>query len=191
MGYAYQIKNLFSYGLSTSMALHTAIMFLLASLSILLIRPEQGLFSIFSSSGTGGFFARRLMPVAILIPVMLIWLRVFIDTHSIPFLPSELSYFFILLIIVFVWFVWKIAVSLNKLDQEREQTEKQLQKTSDQLELILEHAGNGMFAVNQEGITVMVNKTTLDMLGYDKEEFIEKKYMTYISTIIMMKRHIR
>jgi PAS domain-containing protein len=73
--------------------------------------------------------------------------------HSIPFLPSELSYFFILLIIVFVWFVWRIAFSLNRLDAERMQTEKQLQKSSEQLELILEHAGNGIFAVGQEGNT--------------------------------------
>jgi PAS domain S-box-containing protein len=175
LGYIYQIRSLFAHILSTSMAVYTAILFLLASLSILLMRPDHGLLSIFSSSGTGGFFARRLMPVAILIPVVLIWLRVFIDTHSIPFLPSELSYFFILLIIVFVWFVWRIAYSLNRLDTERMQTEKQLQKSSDQLELILEHAGNGIFAVNHEGIIVMVNNSSLDMLGYSKEEFTGKK----------------
>ena len=175
LGYAYQIKSLFGYELSTSMAIHTAIMFLLASLSVLLLRPDYGLLSIFSGTGSGGFFARRLMPVAILIPVVLIWLRVFIDNHSIPFLPSELSYFFILLIIVFVWFVWRIAYSLNRLDTERMQTEKQLQKSSDQLELILEHAGNGIFAVNHEGIIVMVNNSSLDMLGYSKDEFTGKK----------------
>jgi PAS domain S-box-containing protein len=299
LGYAYKIKSLFGYELYTSMALHTAILFLLASFSLLLFRSEHGLLSIFSSKGIGAYFARRLIPIAIFIPVVLIWLRIMIDTRTFPFLPSELSYFFVLLIIVFVWFVWRIAFSLNIMDAERIQTEVekqhwinlmnyiikhdpnaiivldsrlhfiyasdrflsdydlrdkniigkhfydvfpeiperwreahrralkgevmrsdddffvrangsvdytcwecrpwynndgsiggiiiytealtalkaaqiQLQKTSDQLELILEHAGDGIIASNQKGMIVMVNKAALEMLGYNKEDLIDK-----------------
>lgn len=57
---------------------------------------------------------------------------------------------------------------------KRKQAELEFKKTADQLRLILEHSGDGMFAVDTDGKATMVNKAALAMLGYEKNELLGK-----------------
>ncbi len=77
MGYAYKVKIL--YGLApytTSMALHTAVLFILLSIGILWARAEQGLMRVVTSDTYGGLLARRLLVAAIAVPFILGWVIV-------------------------------------------------------------------------------------------------------------------
>ena len=53
------------------MALNSAICFELFSLAALAVRPGRGLMVVLTSDTTGGAMARRLLPAAILIPLIL------------------------------------------------------------------------------------------------------------------------
>ncbi len=62
IGYAYKVKVL--YGIApytTSMALHTALLFNILGVGILWARPEQGLMRVITSDNYGGLLARRLL----------------------------------------------------------------------------------------------------------------------------------
>ncbi|HEX8834492.1 MAG TPA: hypothetical protein VF719_09840, partial [Abditibacteriaceae bacterium] len=75
IGYVYEIDALHSEGGFVPMALHTAFCFILIAVGILSARLHRGIMKIFASRGLGGIVARRLLPAAILVPVLLGWLR--------------------------------------------------------------------------------------------------------------------
>ncbi len=76
IGYLYGVKTLYQISAFTTMAFHTAATFLVLSAGALALRPSQGLGPVFLSEGTGTRTARGLLPVAILVPLFLGWLRI-------------------------------------------------------------------------------------------------------------------
>ena len=69
VGYAYGVSSLYAVGPYSSMALHTALAFLVLSLSILAADPTRGIVGIAASDSAGGFVVRRLIPI---IPVTIL-----------------------------------------------------------------------------------------------------------------------
>ncbi|HXQ36230.1 MAG TPA: PAS domain S-box protein, partial [Anaerolineales bacterium] len=74
LGYIYGVSSLYQIGIYASIALHTALTFVVLCLGILSARPEHGLISTLSTEGVAGILARRLLPAAIGIPIALGWL---------------------------------------------------------------------------------------------------------------------
>src|SRR5215203_4706649 len=67
-GYIYGVANL--YG-NTSYIPIAAMTFVVLSAGILCARPERGLMAVVTSRNIGGVVARRLLPAAILVPLVL------------------------------------------------------------------------------------------------------------------------
>ena len=55
---------------------------------------------------------------------------------------------------------------------ERKLIELKLRKTANQLSMVLEHAGDGIYAVDGDGKAVLINSAALKMLGYEEHEII-------------------
>ncbi|MGD1096116.1 MAG: PAS domain S-box protein [Bryobacteraceae bacterium] len=55
----------------THIALHTAVALLLLSLGVLVARTERGLAALLTSSAAGGVLTRRLLPAAVIIPIVI------------------------------------------------------------------------------------------------------------------------
>src|SRR5262249_1178311 len=68
IGYSYQVLLLYQIRGKIPMALTTAINFLVFSLAFLAARPQSGIMRIITSPTNGGAVARRLLPMAILVP---------------------------------------------------------------------------------------------------------------------------
>lgn len=75
LGYAYGATVLYAFGTFNSIALHTTIAFVIAAAGLLCAYPDRGLMTIVTSQNAGGFMARSVLPSAILLPVILGWLR--------------------------------------------------------------------------------------------------------------------
>lgn len=58
---------------------------------------------------------------------------------------------------------------------ERKMIEMEHRQTARKLELVLEHAGDGIFAVDTSDKATMINKAALHMLGYDKSDLLGKQ----------------
>jgi diguanylate cyclase (GGDEF)-like protein len=71
VGYLFGVPVLYGSVNYTSMAFHTGVSFLLLSLGTLFIHPEVGLAAQFWSLSSGGVVARRLIPLAIVVPILL------------------------------------------------------------------------------------------------------------------------
>ena len=75
IGYLYNVKSLYSIGPNNSVAIHTALTFLVLCLGLLSARSEQGSSTLLIGDSAGGLLARRLVPAAFLVPVALGWLQ--------------------------------------------------------------------------------------------------------------------
>ena len=75
VGYAYGVEPFYALPGFTSMAIHTAAGFLLLSAGMLGAYPDRGPMAVATSDTLGGLLARRLLPAAILVPLLLGGLR--------------------------------------------------------------------------------------------------------------------
>src|SRR2546421_191209 len=75
VGYMYDITALFTIGTFTGMAVHTTVTFIVLSGGILGARPDRGMMAVLTRDSVGGVMARRVVPAAIGIPLVLGWLR--------------------------------------------------------------------------------------------------------------------
>jgi diguanylate cyclase (GGDEF)-like protein/PAS domain S-box-containing protein len=75
LGYLYGATTLYGIGAYNQIAVHTALIFIIATAGLLCVHPDRGLMTTITSKNAGSFTARRLLPVAIVLPVALGWLR--------------------------------------------------------------------------------------------------------------------
>ncbi|MEH1999439.1 MAG: ATP-binding protein [Nostoc sp.] len=110
MGYAYKVKVLYGVApYTTSMALHTAVLFLLLSIGILWAQAEEGLMRVVTSDTDGGLLARHLLIAAIAVLFGLGWIIVE-GQRAGQYDPAfAVSVFAIVLIVIFTILIWQSA----------------------------------------------------------------------------------
>src|SRR5712691_3626549 len=75
LGYLYGVPALYRIFAYESTALHTPLLFLVLGGGALWARPDCGLMATVTSDHTGSWMARRILPVAISLPIVIGWLR--------------------------------------------------------------------------------------------------------------------
>ncbi|HLL78078.1 MAG TPA: ATP-binding protein, partial [Ktedonobacteraceae bacterium] len=120
----------------TKMAFHTAMLFLLLSAGILCARADEGLVALLRSDGAGGVIARRLVPAAIVGPVVLGWLSLEGQRARLWDTEAGISLFALSNIIVFGALIWANAESLDRADLERRTAQSRLRSQLERLRLL-------------------------------------------------------
>ncbi|MEH2307047.1 PAS domain S-box protein [Nostoc sp.] len=174
MGYAYKVKVL--YGLApytTSMALHTAVLFILLSIGILWARAEQGLMRIVTSNTYGGLLARRLLVAAIAVPFVLGWVIVE-GQRAGQYDPAfAVSVFAIVLIVIFTILIWQSARVIERLSHQRDLAQKALRTYQDKLGSFVDSNVIGILFGDVYGGIQEANDEFLRMIGYTQEDLSE------------------
>jgi len=126
LGYVYGVGALYGIARYIPMALPTAIAFLALSLGALWARPQRGLVAVVTADHPGGVLARRLLPAAVVIPVLLGWLRLVSDRREL--MPPELGLAMtvVLTILLFTVLIWATSRFLNRVDEGRKAGEDRL-----------------------------------------------------------------
>ena len=104
----------------------TATEFLILCFGLLCARPHREPVATIISTTEGGSVARRLLPAAFIIPLLLDWVR--IQVESLYGYEFGLSLFTLLNILAFALLIWWNAASLSRVDAERRRSEEQLQE---------------------------------------------------------------
>ncbi|HEX4263981.1 MAG TPA: ATP-binding protein [Verrucomicrobiae bacterium] len=134
IGYGYHVLPLYRIGSRLPMALNSAIGFELFSVAALAARPGRGLMMVITSDTTGGAMARRLLPAAILIPLVLGALRFSSEKHGFFEIESGISLFAFANIVLFTAVIWWNAKLLFRAERERLKAMEKLKQTSAELE---------------------------------------------------------
>ncbi len=134
IGYGYRVLPLYSFASQLPMALNSAICFELFAIAALAVRPSRGLMMVITSDTTGGAMARRLMPAAILIPLILGALLFSSEKHGIFAMESGISLFAFAIIVLFTAVIWWNAKLLFWAEEERLKAMEKLKRTTADLE---------------------------------------------------------
>jgi PAS domain S-box-containing protein len=171
LGYLYQVEWLYRLLPFTPMALHTAFLFALLGLGVLLSRPERGMMGVLISEHGGGVMARHILAVAVLLPVALGWLHLkaeqaglFGDRLSLALLVTSI------ITLLGVW-IWLVARSLNVSDADKEQALEALQLSEERLRLALDAARLGTFDWDLSNNRITWSRWHEEMWGVKPGEF--------------------
>jgi PAS domain S-box-containing protein len=118
--------------------------------------------------GSTGWLMRRLVPVVVVFPLLLAWIRS-PRNHAHPMATWVGSAIFVLLsFVVFLTLVWKAASALDRLDISRADLQAYAHEISD----LYHHAPCGYHSLDADGRIVKINDTELSWLGYKREELV-------------------
>jgi hypothetical protein len=117
VGYLYGVPLLYGSVRYTAMAIHTGFGFLVLSLGFLYIPKEDGFVRIFQAQTAGGVVARRLVPPAILIPIVV---GAVFNRYNFGQLRLGIAFIVLCDVLLVVASIWNLAHALDKSEIKRE-----------------------------------------------------------------------
>jgi PAS domain S-box-containing protein len=177
-GYLYEVKALYRMAEYIGMALNTGLGLLLLSVGVLCARPHRQPLAVLVSETAGGVVARRLVPVAVAVPLLLGWLAVgairrFLPPDSptgerdVAAMAAEtgVMLFALAIVVVFLSLVWWIARSLYRLDLERADAERQVEDNYHLMRTLIDNLPDRIFAKDRDSRFLVNNEAHLNILG--------------------------
>jgi PAS domain S-box-containing protein len=171
-GYLFGVEALYRVYHYSSMALHTAAMLVILGIGVLLARPDTGIAGILISQESGGLIARRFLPVVILLPFLVGWLRWRGEVAGWYDSPFGTALFIAANIIGMGSIVFISARQLNMLDWERQRARKDQQENAIRLAGIVDSAMDAIVSVDQEQRITLVNPGAKRMFGYSERDLL-------------------
>jgi PAS domain S-box-containing protein/diguanylate cyclase (GGDEF)-like protein len=146
------------------MALHTAIGIILFAFGVLCTRTDGGLTGLITANSTGGVLARRLLPLAILVPFAVGWLA--LRAQQIGWLNNEegLSLFALWNVVVFGASVWVTAHLVHVSDLRRRHAERSGRRHLEHLAAVIQNEPECVKLVAPDGRLLEMNPAGLAML---------------------------
>ncbi|AFY34556.1 ATP-binding protein [Calothrix sp. PCC 7507] len=173
IAYAYKVELV--YGLlpqTTSMALPTALTFLVLCIGMLWTHPHQGLMRVVTSDSYGGLFARRLLLAAIAVPFLVGWLIVKGQQAKQYDAAFAISLFAIVLIVIFAIVVWQSAAVVECLSRQHDRIQDALRANEAKLRSFVDANIVGIAFGNADGTIQQANDAFLSIIGYTQEDLI-------------------
>jgi PAS domain S-box-containing protein len=183
----------------------TSALFVLLGFGLAMVRPTRGLMAVVTSSYSGGLMARRLLPVAIALPIAFAWPRLVGERAGLYDTEVGVALHATALIATFTIVVWINARTLNRVDAERRRLDAETEQASVELRRSNEHLQAEMaerqqaedarrgseerflkaFHANPAGMVyarmldlryVEVNESWLRMTGFERDEVIGRTF---------------
>ena len=166
VGYAYGIQSFYmGVVFYTQMGLPTAGTFLVLCAGLLLARADQGLMATITSQSTGGVMARRLLPAALVIPVLLGGLRLAGEMTGIYDAEFGVSLMVMGTIVVFTALIWWNADSLNRMDARHRQTEEKVRASEEKFRALADTAKDAIISADSRGNIIYFNPGAEHIFG--------------------------
>ena len=120
VGYLYGTQPLYAIDRAAGMALFTALTFFIAQSGILFARPTRGGVAVLTGNDAGGYFARRLLPATVLVPLILGWLWIEARQARAFGLEGGVAAFVVVVSAILVAFVLHSAWAVRIADRARQ-----------------------------------------------------------------------
>jgi PAS domain-containing protein len=175
VGYLFGTEALYGVFVFIPMALHTAFTFILVSLGVLCARPERGLVMLVVGDDAGGLIARRLLPAAVAIPLVLGWLRLEGQRAGLYDTGLGVALMSVCSMVVFATLVWSSARSLHDADLERGEAEEKSREAEEERSRvadIVEFSDDAIVGLALDGTVTSWNPAAERLYGYAAEEMM-------------------
>ena len=176
IGYTYNVKVLYGVApYTTSMALLTALTFIVVCAGILWSHPESGLMRVVTSDTNGGLLARRLLFAAIALPCVLGWFIVEGQRHKQYDAAFAVSMFALIVIVSFVVLIWQSAALIEHLSLERDRAIEALKHNEQKFMGFVDANVIGILFGDIYGGIFDANDEFLRIIGYKREDLVAGK----------------
>ena len=138
MGHLYAIPALLSIGDYPQTDLLSTMLFILLVFGGLFSSPGEHFMAVISSPLIGGIISRKLLPLAVSIPVLLGWLRLTGEKAGMYGPSAGVAITGLSSIIIFTAVIWGLSRFLNRIDEKREEAETFSRQTNDKLANLVE-----------------------------------------------------
>jgi len=187
IGYIYDVEALRGPDVFTQMSLTTAVTAFVLCLGILLMVPDQGPVSILATDTIGGMMARRLVPVAVLVPTGLGWLRLVGEQRQIYSVEFGVAVYAVANIVLFVVIIWWTTRSLHRVSVSRREAESEMRR----FKFISDHASDAHFLIDGHKRLRYVNQVAARELEYTQAELLEMQLPDIIADTHFTEDRIR
>ncbi len=157
VGYVYGDSALFAPFGRSAMALHTAILLTSLSLALHLMLPERGLVGLVTEASVAGSTSRILLPVAVLVPFAVGWLRIEGEGAGLYGFREGVSFMALTLSALLIATTWFMAQALRRIDSERARAASALAQSSEVLESVFANVHTMLAVLDREFNFIRVN----------------------------------
>ncbi|MBL6445513.1 PAS domain-containing protein [Fulvivirga sp. 29W222] len=149
-GYIYRVGEFYGVLVYIPMSIHTAICFFMFGVEILFFHSDRGVMKELTSPYAGGMVSRILIPLAIIIPGFLGFIRLYLNWKYSFSVELGTAILVVALIVILVLLIWFEALSLNEKDSKRRQAEDEVRLANMLLESTIEsHKDVLIFSVDK------------------------------------------
>ena len=171
LGYLYGVELLFGSAGYAAVAVHTAIVFILLGVGVLLARPDRGLMAVLTTDSMGGLMGRRLLPFLICSPVLIGWLRLHGQNAGLYTPQFGSALFTSCYVVLLAYVVWLCALWLNRADAAR----RRAKERDLLLAALVESASDAVISTDPNGAVTTWNKGAEGLYGYSEAEVLGKQ----------------
>jgi PAS domain S-box-containing protein len=170
LGYLYQVQAFSGFLIHISMAASTALCFFLLSVIVLFSEPAQGVMKDFTSTFSGSFVARLMIPAAFIIPSVLGLLSLQGNWAGLYANEFGMALYVMSVILIFVCITWYNAHLLNKRDLLKKETEDALRSSEKHIQAILQNAPDAVVVIDNVGLVTKWNHEAENLFGWTAAE---------------------
>lgn len=178
VGYAFATPDLYTIVPHKSIAMYTALNFLLICPAALFAGGKSDLLAVLTSDTEGGFMARRMLFLCVFIPFVLGWMVILGQHKYLYDMSMGVSLLTILIIVIFTFLIWDNAMSLHVTDLKRMKVEDALRASEDKYRVIFETTGTAMAVFEENKMISLVNTGFEKLSGYPKAQIEGVKMWT-------------
>jgi PAS domain S-box-containing protein len=180
LGYLYRVQPFYGVFTYIPMAVHTATCFFFLSAAILLANPGKGIMKEMTSSNAGGLTSRSLLPLVILLPVVLGYLRLMAYWKGLISTEFGVDILVSAILLAFTVIVWYNARLLNHRDELKKMAERSLLESEERFRLLVGSVKDyAIFMLDPSGRVVSWNEGAERIKGYKKEEIIGRNMSVF------------
>jgi len=176
VGYLYGIPTPDNGAAVTRMAVARAVLLMAAACGVLFLRPDGGLPAALLDRSEAGRELRRLLPAALLLPVVLGWLVLAGERAGWYGGTFKTALFAVALALSLIALVSSSYSALRRSGDERRRARAALAVSEARYRRTFEQARVGIAHLAPDGRWLRVNERLCEILGYDAEELLEKTY---------------
>ncbi|AGC44869.1 two-component sensor histidine kinase [Myxococcus stipitatus DSM 14675] len=172
--------GLVAFGPFTAMAVHTALLLLLLALGVLSVHPELGLMGVLRRRDAGGVMARRLLPAAVVAPLLVWGVKLFSERMGLRGAPFSTSIFALITVAVFLGILVRSANALSRMDSRQRQVEQSLRVSEARFSGIVNNAADAILTIDEAKHVTLFNAGAERIFGYSASEALGRPLDVFI-----------
>jgi PAS domain S-box-containing protein len=134
VSYLFGIQNVYAW-LGIPMSINTGVALCSLSVAIFCTHPDTWMMRVFTADHAGSIMARRLLPILLLIPLLIGWLKLYGVRSGAFVSDAEVSIVAVAYTFCLLCIVWLTAASLNRVDAQRRQGEEAVRESEARLKV--------------------------------------------------------